>query len=124
MSIDCLTIAGEGENVPESGYILEESSFEIKEGETAFELLERVSREQGILLDIKGSDDMIYVSGIAGIYEFDYGELSGWMYYVNGKAPSVNSSQYVLKDGDRVEWRYTREIGHDLDGEDEYYEND
>lgn len=115
MSIDCMTIIGLADNIPEDGFIIPAQTVEIKENETAYDLLDRVAKENGILIDIKGSDDMIYVSGIAGIYEFDHGELSGWMYYVNGQAPSVNSSQYKLKDGDRVEWRYTKEIGRDLD---------
>lgn len=115
VSIDCLTLLGEADNIPEDGYLIEPETIDIYDGETAFELLDRLARENGIILDIKGSDDYIYVAGIAGLYEYDYGELSGWMYYVNGSAPSVNSSQYVLKDGDRVEWRYTRDIGHDLD---------
>ena len=115
VSIDCLTLLGEADNIPENGYLLGPETIDIYDGETAFELLDRLARERGIILDIKGSDDYIYVAGIAGLYEYDYGELSGWMYYVNGSAPSVNSSQYVLKDGDRVEWRYTREIGHDLE---------
>ncbi|MBO6141516.1 MAG: DUF4430 domain-containing protein [Ruminococcus sp.] len=115
VSIDCLTILGESEDLPDDGYILAQTTADIAEGETAFDLLNRLAKQNGIILDIKGSDEMIYVAGISGIYEFDFGELSGWMYYVNGKAPSVNSSQYILKDGDKVEWRYTKEIGHDIE---------
>ena len=115
MSVDCLTIMGMRDDIPEDGYIIPVQTVDIKEGDTAFDLLDRLARENGILLDIKGSDEMIYVSGIAGIYEFDHGELSGWMYYVNGQAPSVNSSQYTPKDGDVIEWRYTKEIGRDIE---------
>jgi hypothetical protein len=115
MSVDCLTIVGMHDGISDDGYIIPVQTVDIKEGDTAYDLLDRMARENGILIDVKGSDDMKYVSGIAGIYEFDHGELSGWMYYVNGEAPSVNSSQYTLKDGDRVEWRYTKEIGRDID---------
>ena len=115
MSVDCLTIMGLADDLPDDGYLIPTQTVTVSEGDTAYDLLERLARENGILLDIKGSDEMIYVSGIAGIYEFDHGELSGWMYYVNGQAPSVNSSQYILKDGDVVEWRYTKEIGRDIE---------
>ena len=115
VSVDCLTIMGLRDDIPEDGYLIPSQTVSIREGETAYDLLDELARENGILLDIKGSDEMIYVSGIAGIYEFDHGELSGWMYYVNGQAPSVNSSQYILKDGDVVEWRYTKEIGRDIE---------
>ena len=115
ISIDCLVLAGEdNELVPSDGYLIHRREYSFKAGETAYDALVSIAKENSVVLDIKGSDDMVYVAGIGGLYEYDFGELSGWMYYVNGKAPSVNSSQYVLQDGDKVEWRYTREIGHDL----------
>ncbi|MBR1749346.1 MAG: DUF4430 domain-containing protein [Ruminococcus sp.] len=120
VSIDVFTIMGSSDSLPGDGYIISPTEVEIHDGDTAYDVLKRITREGGILLDMKGSDDMIYVSGIDGIYEFDHGELSGWMYYVNGVAPSVNSSQLTLHDGDVIEWKYTTEIGHDIDYQDEY----
>ena len=58
---------------------------------------------------------MRYVAGIHYLYEYDFGDLSGWMYHVNGTAPSVCSDAYVLADGDVIEWLYSCEIGNDLD---------
>ena len=60
------------------------------------------------------SHGMVYISGINYIYEFDFGDLSGWVYHVNGITPSRNCGEYVLSDGDRIEWLYTCEVGHDL----------
>ena len=48
-------------------------------------------------------------------YEYDFGDLSGWVYHVNGISPSRGCGDYVLSDGDRIEWLYTCELGHDLD---------
>lgn len=63
----------------------------------------------------------VYVEGINHLYEFSAGELSGWMYKVNGVYPNYGCSQYVLKDGDVIEWNYTvdlgRDLGHYWDGE-------
>lgn len=118
VSIDIKTISDGGD-----GYILAPCEVELHEGDTAYDVLRRITRQNGIIVDFKGSDDMIYVSGIDGHYEFDHGELSGWMYYVNEEAPSVNSSQLILHDGDRVEWKYTTEIGHDIDYKDQYFES-
>ena len=59
-----------------------------------------------------------YIEGIANLYEFDCGELSGWMYRVNGEFPNVGCSLYKLKDGDTVEWVYTCDLGRDVGGED------
>jgi hypothetical protein len=58
-----------------------------------------------------------YIEGIANIYEFDCGELSGWMYRVNGSFPNLGSSSYELKAGDRVEWVYTCDLGRDVGGD-------
>ena len=57
-----------------------------------------------------------YIEGIANIYEFDCGELSGWMYKVNDWFPNYGCSRYGLKDGDRVEWVYTCNLGKDVNG--------
>ena len=57
---------------------------------------------------------MRYISGINYLYEFALGDLSGWIYFVNGESPSVSCDQYQLKDGDFVEWLYSCELGNDL----------
>ena len=59
---------------------------------------------------------MVYISGINYLYEFDFGDLSGWMYRVNDTAPSVGCGEYHLSDGDFIEWLYTTDIGNDLAG--------
>ena len=48
-----------------------------------------------------------YVRGIASLCEFDFGDLSGWTYTVNGERPSVGCGACTLHDGDRVMWLYT-----------------
>ena len=55
-----------------------------------------------------------YISGIDNLYEFQFGDLSGWMYLVNGETPSVGCGEYKLSDGDTVQWLYTCDIGNDL----------
>jgi hypothetical protein len=55
-----------------------------------------------------------YIEGIAGLYEFDYGSLSGWMYEVNGWYPNYGASSYLLSDNDRIGWHYTCDLGRDL----------
>ena len=57
-----------------------------------------------------------YIEGVANLYEFDVGNLSGWMYQVNGWFPNYGCSRYQLKDGDVVEWVYTCDLGNDVGG--------
>ena len=65
-------------------------------------------------LDTSGPQGMIYVVGVNHLYEFACGELSGWTYLVNGERSGIGCDQHLLKDGDVIEWRYTCELGNDL----------
>lgn len=121
LSIRCDTIAGLGDSefVPEDGCILETTTYAFAQDETVYDILVRAVKENKLHMEKKktgsGPRDY-YICGIANIYEYDWGELSGWMYYVNGESPSVGCGEYRVKDGDRIEWLYTREIGRDLKG--------
>ena len=55
-----------------------------------------------------------YIEGIDNIYEFSCGELSGWMYRVNGEYAQVSCSDYKVKDGDKIQWSYTCDLGEDI----------
>ena len=66
--------------------------------------------ESGAWGFLKASGDAVetaYVRGIASLYEFDFGDLSGWTYTVNGVRPSIGCGACKLHDGDRVVWEYT-----------------
>ena len=124
MSIRCdvlgdrLTESSETAFLPADGVILAETEFSVTEGETVFDLLDAAARAHRIQVDSRGvqvgTKGSVYVSGIAYLYEFDYGQLSGWMYRVNGDTPSVGCGEYELQPGDRVEWVYTLNMGRDL----------
>jgi len=88
--------------------------MDINQGETAYSLLRRT----GLTISSRGNSDLagMYVESINGWGEFDDGPLSGWMYSVNGVFPGFSSSLYTLRDGDRVEWLFTRNRGDDLAG--------
>lgn len=47
-----------------------------------------------------------YIEEIGGLWEKDFSTKSGWKYYVNGSAPMMSCADYVLKDGDSVQWVY------------------
>lgn len=115
ISISCSNAVGKTDKAPKNGIILDDTELSISNGETVFDMLVKISKQNKILLDYNGDSDTIYVRGINGLYEFDCGELSGWMYKVNGKTPNVGCSAYTLKDGDVIEWVYTTNLGKDLE---------
>lgn len=102
--------------IPEDGIIFAEQRIEFAEGESVFDLLLRIMRENNIHLEFVKATlyNSAYIEGIANIYEKDCGSYSGWIYKVNGEISSVGCSSYFLKDGDRVEWVYTCNLGKDL----------
>ncbi len=107
--------------IPSDGIILPPTLMKIREGDTAFDILDRVTREKKIPLIYQGSDmnafDSVYIKGINHIYEFSCGELSGWIYLVNGESYDFGCDKYKVSDGDIIEWKYTCDLGRDV-----YYE--
>lgn len=114
LSVRCDTVAGRTEHIPEDGIILDAVELDIAEGDTVYSVLLEATKKYRIHMESNGSDSMVYVSGINYLYELDYGDLSGWMYWVNGEQGSVGAGEYVLSGGDTVEWKYTCELGEDL----------
>ena len=125
-SIECSTILNnldmldpdKLEMVPSGGVILAKTTVTFYEGESVFDVLQRLCKEKGIHLESSWTPiyNSAYIEGIHNLYEFDCGSLSGWMYRVNGWYPNYGCSRYQLKDGDLVEWRYTCDLGNDVGG--------
>ncbi len=113
IEIRCDTVAGKGssEYIPADGTILGKTEFDISEGETVYDILTQAARKYNIQLQ---GDANGYIAGIGYLYEFDFGDLSGWIYHVNGDTPFMMCSEYKLSDGDTIEWLYTCDLGNDL----------
>lgn len=104
--------------IPSNGIILAPVSAEFEEGDSVFDLLLKITRDKKIHMEYSSTPvyNSTYIEGIANLYEFDCGELSGWMYRVNGEYPNYGCSKYKLKSGDKVEWIYTCDLGVDVGG--------
>lgn len=124
ISIECATILNNLENldpdkrelVPSNGVILSPTTVTFYEGESVYDVLQRVCKEKGIHMESSWTPiyNSAYVEGIHNLYEFDCGELSGWMYRVNGWYPNYGCSRYQLVQGEVIEWRYTCDLGKDV----------
>ena len=111
--------AGKEAYVPANGCILSTSTVEFEEGETVFDVLERVCSYAGIQLEYSWTPmyNSYYIEGINHLYEFDCGNESGWMYKVNGWFPNYGCSSYTLQGGDTIVWCYTcNGLGADVGG--------
>ncbi len=106
--------------VPDNGVILREVTVEFEEGETVFDVLNRVCRQYNIPIEYSWTPmyDSYYIEGINNLYEFDCGSESGWMYKVNGWFPNYGCSSYYLTGGEKIVWCYTcNGLGEDVGAE-------
>lgn len=123
LSVRCDTAVGKSHGkelvLPEDGIIFPEQAVVFYEGESVFNVLVREMKKNKIHLEFVNTPiyNSAYIEGICNLYEFDCGELSGWMYKVNDWYPNYGCSRYELKDGDKVEWIYTCDMGKDIGGD-------
>lgn len=97
------------------GTILETTEVELEDGDTAFDILKQVAKDNNIQMEYKGKKSSVYIEGIDNIYEFDKGPESGWIFRVNGEVSQVSSGAYKLSDGDKIEWLYTSDLGREFE---------
>ncbi len=120
MSITCDTVKGRGDEsiTPSNGVILPETQFTLESGATAYDCLIKAAKEYKIQIEDNtqalGNHSNAYIAGINYLYEFDYGELSGWMFSVNGEFADRGCGEYTLSDSDVIRWEYTCNMGDDL----------
>ena len=116
LCIRCDEIVGKSDSqfIPKDGVILSKTEFEIEKDDTVYDVLVEATRKNGIQMEKRGTDSMVYISGINYLYELDFGDMSGWIYHVNNDEPLVGCGEYKLSDGDNIEWLYTCDLGKDL----------
>ena len=90
--------------IPIDGVIYEEAVVEFYEGETVFNVLLRELKKKKVHIEFESTPmyNSVYIKGISNLYEFDCGRNSGWLYMVNGETPGVGSSQYYVKNNDKI----------------------
>lgn len=122
ISINCATILDnldkfnpeKIELVPEDGWILRPTNVTFNEGESTYDLLVRVCKENKIHMSARWTPlyNSHYIESINNIKEFDcptdrFHNTSGWMCCVNGWYSNYGVSRYELKAGDVVEINYS-----------------
>ena len=102
--------------VPADGVILPPTQVTFYEGESVFNVLQRTCKQNKIHMEFENTPmyNSAYIEGINNLYEFDCGELSGWMYNVNGWFPNYGVSRYQVQSGDSINFVYTCDLGKDV----------
>lgn len=124
MSISCKTVLDnlelcspeKAELIPEDGWLLEPTQVTFRKGQSAFDVLLETCKANKIHMEYMDTPmyNSAYIEGIGNLYEFDAGNLSGWMYSVNDWFPNYGCSRYQLQDGDVLCWVYTCDLGADV----------
>ena len=126
LSISCATILNNMDKcdeskrglVPADGVILPAVTVTFSQGESVFDVLQRVCKERKIPMEFSWTPmyNSAYIEGIYNLYEFDVGDGSGWMYKVNDWFPNYGCSRYQVQQGDVICWVYTCDLGYDVGG--------
>ena len=96
--------------IPASG-IYYSVNVPSRKKEFVYDILKRITKENNIALDSEYTPlyGTYYVKGIGGLYQFDCGGESGWMYSVNGRTLNVGASNYQVSNGDVIVFYYVCE---------------
>jgi nucleoid-associated protein YgaU len=95
--------------VPKDGIIYDNASVTFEKGDTVWDVLSKEVKKNSILMEYSYVPvyKTNYIEGIAGLYEFDAGDTSGWRYMVNGQYPAYGCDKYKLNNNDQIVWHYT-----------------
>ncbi len=107
--------AAHGKNGTHYGFYnwIEPESIETENGTTAMQLLLDVLTAKGYSYEGEGYLRSITTPGGCRLGEFVNGDMSGWMYAVNGDMPMVGADDYVLGSGDNLVWYYVDDYMND-----------
>lgn len=112
--VDCKTAVEKGDSVAaaisSAGTIFGTRSITLKKDATVYDALKKT----GLVIGSSTSGMGVYVYSIQSLAENACGPGSGWLYSVNGKFHQTSCSNYRLKDGDKIQWRYTCNNGKDM----------
>ena len=83
---------------------IKQKTYKVSSNATVRTVFEKALREAGMSWENPTGN---YVESIDGIGEFTNGNLSGWMYTLNGTHPNLGVNQQKVKNGDVIVFHYT-----------------
>ncbi|MCI7146183.1 MAG: DUF4430 domain-containing protein [Clostridiales bacterium] len=84
----------------------EEKEMDLHEGDTVYDILQATGAE--IVDSDTGTGKAI--ESINGLENGSRGDMSGWMYTVNGKSPMDYSDKFEVSDGDSIVWEFAEDM--------------
>ena len=95
--------------IPQNGVLIEKSEVKVLEGTTVYDVLNAACKINNVAIDSVYNPfyKTYYVKAIGNLYEKDAGDMSGWVYMINGQSPMLGASACKIKDKDVITWKYT-----------------
>ena len=96
-------------NLPETW--VERTSVDIDNNTTVYDVMKKVFNANGITWEESNKRGTVYIESLTRssviLGEFDNGQLSGWMYTLNGHHSNLGVAQQFLNDKDEIIFHYT-----------------
>ena len=100
---------GYSKYIPKNYYLIKDYGINLKDGDTAYTVLKRACKNNGIPVSEQSTVYGKYINAINHLDENVLGnKRGGWTYYVNGKMPNKSVDKYSLKKGDKIQFRYVK----------------
>ncbi len=104
-TISCETV--QDEDKFKRAYVYPRASVVLYQGESIYDVLNRVAMENKIVVESGGTPLEAYITAIGGIVSGEHGgEGSYWTYYVNRDEPNISSDRYIAQPGDEILWYF------------------
>ncbi len=87
----------------------EEYNIEIPEGSTGYDLMQSASTQSNFTFSAKNFPGLGYFIEEINGQKNDHMKGIYWIYYINGEKAKVGISNYLLTNGDIIEWKYENE---------------
>lgn len=78
---------------------------QIKEGQTVFDVLQKIKEEGKITMTETRSDMGVFIEELNGVHN-NTQEQTYWFLYKNGESANVGASALTVHPNDTIEWRY------------------
>ncbi|WP_010168515.1 DUF4430 domain-containing protein [Candidatus Epulonipiscium viviparus] len=96
--------------------IIAPTSIKVDANSTVWSVLQKALDDKNLDYEYtyNRKNNALYVTAIDGIKAGANGTTSGWMFNVNGKVIEDSPNNIKAVEGDKIEWKYTKDGGKDI----------
>ena len=100
--------------ISETGVLVDGVEIGLPEGATAYDAVKSACDAAKAPVVKNGEGEALYIESVSSLSAGDCGDLSGWLFNINGKYGSEGINAAKVADGDAVNLLYTVNMGEDI----------